>query len=270
MNFKEFRKHILLEQELNSPLMEGIDIDAYNKTVSFTTKHEKNVDTSTDTNPTYYKVGEYDVISIFKRIDSENHNFDGNPLIKALKGIDGWKFKNCKKDIKGLLEQFLNIVKKIDSKYDTIILTPSNNELNKRILHKLCEIIKFDNKIEDLFIKLSCEEVLDNGLDRDLIKKSDDIEYTMGEINRYIDIMIKKNSGYFSYKNVDPKDRKYFKHTMKLNSDIIKYSEFINDKMVLILDDTISTGGTISEVCENILKTYTPKDLKIITLFSKK
>ena len=66
-----------------------------------------------------------------------------------------------------------------------------------------------------------------------------------------------------------------YKIVGSLTSPSLKASEFfaqldkINDKNVLILDDTIETGSTISETTNLILKSYVPKNITIITLFSK-
>ena len=43
----------------------------------------------------------------------------------------------------------------------------------------------------------------------------------------------------------------------------------INNKNILILDDTISSGQTISLFTERIMDMYDPKKITIITLFSK-
>jgi hypothetical protein len=125
-------REILISE--NSWLIEGVDIDLKNKIVSFSPTHEKNVDTSTILNPTETVVNGIPIISIFKRKRSEEFAADGNPLIYALKGIDGWKFRNPQQDIIGLLRQFIRISEKIKSEYDTIITVPSSNPLNVEFL----------------------------------------------------------------------------------------------------------------------------------------
>jgi hypoxanthine-guanine phosphoribosyltransferase len=83
--------------------------------------------------------------------------------------------------------------------------------------------------------------------------------------------MRKRNNGYFSYKYIPTYYRKYILKTMEENDfdDFLRYADKINDKNVLILDDTIATGSTISETTNLILKSYVPKNITIITLFSK-
>ena len=168
---KEFIKEMLdqytLENRLKEHqyLIEGIDIDELNHVVSFNPSHEENVDTSIILNPTYSEIDNIKIISIFKRKTSEDSNYDGNPLIYALKGIKDWKFNNPKTDIINLLKQFIRISEKIEDHYDAIITVPSQNELNTEFLYRLNKIIKSDVKIEDYFWKLTAEDVFENYID---------------------------------------------------------------------------------------------------------
>lgn len=75
----------------------------------------------------------------------------------------------------------------------------------------------------------------------------------------------------FSFKHIQTADlRKYITKTMDIHEEkTIEYAHYINDKDILILDDTIASGTTISEACRIIMKTYAPKSMTIITLFSK-
>ena len=69
-------------------LNEGIDIDIHNRIVSFKPND------STPLN--CFTKGEFNNItvwSIFKRFGNRT-TYDGNPLIYALKGENGWKFPN--------------------------------------------------------------------------------------------------------------------------------------------------------------------------------
>jgi hypothetical protein len=254
-------------------LIEGIDIDEVNRVVSFNPDHEDNVDTSVILNPTYSEIGDVKVISIFKRKTSKKSSFDGNPLIYALKDIKGWKFNNPKSDIINLLRQFVRISEKIQDHYDVIITIPSQNELNTKFLYRLNKIIKSEVEIEDYFWKLTAEDVYENYIDWGLLSKDfgPDYERVKKVINGFFFDMNNDNDGYFSYKFIkDPKLRKYIKKTMRSDEKkLIEYSDFINGKDILILDDTISSGSTISEICKMILETFVPKSVTVVTLFSK-
>ena len=76
-----------------------------------------------------------------------------------------------------------------------------------------------------------------------------------------------KHTKYFSYKYIPPYLRKYVLKSMFLEDDN-KIDKMINDKDILILDDTISSGQTISETSKRIYNTFTPKSITVITLFS--
>lgn len=269
--FRKLVKEILLKEY--SYLIEGIDINVKNKTVSFNPNHENNVGTSTILNPTYDSVNGIPIISIFKRKDNDEKT-DGNPLISALKRKRGWVFKNPKEDIINLLKQFIRISEKIKPEYDTIITIPSSNLLNERFLYRLKKIIKTKNEVTDYFFKMNADDVWDDyinwkGLENDC---GDDFGRVKRELLYCFKQMEKENDNMFSFRLIpNAKLRKYITKTMYSDSidGQIKYSRFINDKDVLILDDTITSGKTISEACKDIIKSFTPKSITIITLFSK-
>ena len=242
--------------------VEGINIDAGNKIVSFDDSHEENVDTSNIINPTYHTVNGYPVISIFKRKANEEKS-DGNPLIYALKGILNWKID--KTSIIELLKKFIRISEKIKPEYDTIVVVESSNTLNTKFLHRLNKIIRAKNVITDLFYKIPASEILTANFDGRSMPK-EDAEFVHKKLRRMI-----KNNNIFSFKFI-PKELRYcIKKTIGMyppETELIKYSKLINDKNVLVLDDTISSGTTISEYCKNLIDTFTPKSLTVITLFS--
>ena len=58
--------------------------------------------------------------------------------------------------------------------------------------------------------------------------------------------------------------------TLKLSKD--RYAEFankINGQDILIIDDTISRGQSIKQVCKIISESYAPKSITVLTLLSK-
>jgi len=250
-----------------------VDIDMTNKIVSFNSNHENNVDTSALINPTYYKVNGIDVVSIFKRKNLNEISLDGNPLIYALKGIKDWRFSNPAVDIINLLKQFIRIAEKIKPKYDTIITIPSSNELNIKFLYRLNKIIKSDFQIIDYLYKMNSDDVYENYVDRHKMKDDykDDYIFAEKKINKFFYKMKTDNNEYFSFKFIqDVNLRKYITKTMYSDDEkTIEYAPHINDKNILILDDTISSGASISGACREIKETFVPKTITVITLFSK-
>ena len=59
---------------------------------------------------------------------------------------------------------------------------------------------------------------------------------------------------------------KYIETNGDDDDDIRKY---IDDKDILLLDDTISSGETVSQCINGILSNFIPKSITIITLLSK-
>jgi adenine/guanine phosphoribosyltransferase-like PRPP-binding protein len=160
------------------------------------------------------------------------------------------------------LKQFIRISEKIKSSYDTIIQIPSSNTLNNKFLYRLNNIIKCEHIIDnELFSKMYTEEVIDN-VEFDKMTKEEGI---------IIKKSFAKMGDFFTFKEIPPKLRKYIKNIWNDNSscDGLYYADKINGKNILVLDDTISSGQTISTYCENIISNYTPKSITIVTLFSK-
>lgn len=88
----------------------------------------------------------------------------------------------------------------------------------------------------------------------------------------YLEIMDNCCSGEFTRHYIDdPKMRNVLDRTFKLSDNsYAKYANHINDRNILLIDDTISRGQSIKEVC-NILKScYNPKSITVLTLLSKK
>jgi hypothetical protein len=81
------------------------------------------------------------------------------------------------------------------------------------------------------------------------------------------------NDGVFSYKFIKPAIlRNAILQSMKV-SDNYANGEFevadrINGKNALIIDDTVTSGKTLSDSAHAILEMYDPKSITFLTLFS--
>jgi hypothetical protein len=260
MNFIEYVKYLKDKKENEAIfIIEGINIDDKNRLVSVDLTHENNVDTSITLNPTYSKVKRYDVISLFKRKHNSD-NTDGNPLVYALKDIKNWNIS--KKDIILLLKQFIGIAKKLNDRYDTILTIPSSNDLNNKFLYRLNRIIKCENKITDhIFSKMYTEDVVDN-IDYSTLSDMEMLKMKEG---------LSKMGKYFTFKHIPKELRKHIRNIWddSFSCADLGVADKINGKSILILDDTIASGQSISTFCDTILKNYTPEKVTIITLFSK-
>jgi hypothetical protein len=245
------------------------------KIVSFTDEHEEGVNTSLELNPCYYKFEGHDVISIFLRKDfyERNINYDGNPLMYVIRGERGWKFKNNgqKREMEFLMRRFCEIAKKVElSKYDTLIIIPSRHFLNRQLAAALVRVAPHLHLISKFFYKLTKTEALDS-VDWDKMendyekKKTEKIEDEL-----YKDIS--KMGEYFSVNKLRQENRKYlkyFKVETVITSEKEEVREYIDNKNVLIFDEMMSSGATVSLYIKGLLSLYKPKSTTIITMLSK-
>lgn len=251
-------------------IVEGLNIDVDNKTVSLTDNHDFGVDFSLFSNLIYDKHNGYDVISIFKRtslIDINNTQRDGNPFIYAIKNKNGWKFNITTSEITKYIRRFLNVCKKINNKYDTIIITPSASDINEKFMNVISKQVNADKIINEYFVKLTKEEIIDDDL-IDIERIRNDYGKSFNKVMYEIHRSFRRMKGEtFEAKYVKKEYLKYIKYIETNGDDDIR--KYIDDKDILLLDDTISSGETVSQCINGILSNFIPKSITIITLLSK-
>ena len=256
--------------DLDNYIVEGLNIDVDNKTVSLTDAHNSGIDFSLVNNPVYDKHNGYDVISIFKRTsltDINNTQRDGNPFIYALKNKNGWKFNITTSEITKYIRCFLNICKKINNKYDTIIITPSASDINEKFMNAISKQVNAGKIINEYFVKLTKEEIIDDDL-IDIERIRNDYGNLFNKVMSDIHRSFRRMKGEtFEAKYVKKEYLKYIKYIETNGDDNIR--KYIDDKDILLLDDTISSGETVSQCINGILSNFTPKSITIITLLSK-
>ncbi len=286
MNLKAlFKRRVEVER-----ISDGIDIDNINKVVSFNPNHQKNVDTNDPYNPQprRCKVKGYTCISVFLRKETSS-KLDGNPLIYALKNFDKviempdrgslkykkmWKFKNPQSDIMALMKRFVAVTKEFEEPFDTIIVIPSSSKLNEYVA-KCINRIRGGFFIKKFFKKLTANIVEDLYLDEEFVLREYPVEEQDDKfvaIRTAFDNMRKRNNGMFSYKYFEEeKLRGCVEKSMEIPNDIYHNDNIasrINGKRILVIDDTITTKGTLSESAEALENEYSPRDIVFFTLFS--
>ena len=256
--------------DFDNYIVEGLNIDVDNKTVSLTDKHNSGIDFSLVNNPVYDKHNRYDVISIFKRTpltDINNTQRDGNPFIYALKNKNGWKFNITTSEITKYIRCFLNICKKIKNTYDTIIITPSASDINEKFMNVISKQVNADKIINEYFVKLTKEEIIDDDL-IDIERIRNDYGNSFNKVMSEIHRSFRRMKGeIFEAKYVKREYLKYIKYIETNGDDNIR--KYIDNKDILLLDDTISSGETVSQCINGILSNFIPKSITIITLLSK-
>ena len=265
----------IVKESINRVLNEGIDFDPMTRTVSYNPSHEENVDTSVERNPTVDGsiVPNVQVWSIFKR--KKGNALDGNSLIYALKNEAGWHFKS-QKDAEAIEKQFQLIAEKFATMYPigVTIVIPSGNELNNHIAEVVMSKSKNANLIQGVIRKMTTEEVNDIVMEegssfREYYKDSFNDAYY--QLLDYFEKMNKERNGTFSRHFVkDPNMRNILDMTLKVSEDgYARFAKSINGQHILLIDDTISRGQTISNACKIMMESYAPKSITVLTLLSK-
>jgi len=297
LNMKEIERfETQLERHIGNHIIEGIDVvrDEEKKTgqVFYNPKHDEGVNTDENDNPRKYKVDKIhnidpniEVWSIFKRVKSSDPKMnDGMPLLLAMKDIawKGFKWTIDEENLNKIYGQVDKIVKRLNKarKFDVAITTPTTNHLNQTILHRVNHLLNLPDKIVTPITK---------------IKNSEAEAFIEGEKNKippedYKDIMyIFKTKIYYDDPEADisqddlkrfpfqikyinpPRLRAYFTKMYELNptdAENIKMAERVNGKDILVIDDTITSGSSLSQYVDFIKIHFTPKSITVLTLFS--
>lgn len=272
LSLVEFLKKSLENDE--PYLVEGLYLDYKTKTVKLTDS-TKGVDFN---GPTEYEENGIAIISIFKRTphpykDEDDKDQDGNPFIYALKEKKKWKFDITNEEITKYCQKFVSNCEKLDKTFDTIVMIPSTSKINERFMRAISNYVKSSHNITDLFQKQELDKrdptaiVNFKQLEEETPNK-DKYDRAVRKINTALMKQVfKYKNVYFSAKDFPKEYLKYVKSLCKTDKD---YSEELTDKDVLILDDTYSSGETISQAVDAIKANYNPKSITAITLLSKK
>lgn len=265
----------IIKKEREKYLYEGIDYELKERVVSYNPSHEENVDTSAVDNPTFDDtiVNGVRVWSIFKR--KRGNKGDGNPLIYALKGENGWHFRS-EEDRLAIERQFDLIANKFVKMYNVgiTVIVPSSNGLNHYIASKIVSKSPKAKVIDGVVCKLTADEVYDIA-DKDGSKfreyYKDDLENALVNLRLILDQMNDERNGTFTRHLIkDQEMRQVLDTTFKISDDrYAKYANKINGQDILIIDDTISHGQTIDNMCKIIKTCYAPKSITVLTLLSK-
>ena len=252
-SFKRYVSYNLNGNKINEDLLKEYGIDSYKVNgityVRFNPNHEENVDTNSLINPKpfYNEVYGYPIYSIFQRKASKYG--DGNPLLKALKGKDGYKFENPERDIPLLFRHYVYTAKALTVNFDTLIKVPSNNKLNQIFFNSIKDILHFNAFYESFLVKKTADEVWNLFINSDFyLKRQGNPEFAdyVKELKAKFDKMNIENNGIFTYKYLNTFDRENINDTIKITDDLSDdMANNINDKNIILIDDTVTTGSTI-------------------------
>ena len=236
----------------------GIDITNDNQ-VLFNNTHQKLVNTDINSNPTTTIVHNISIYSIYKRIKTRSNQWDGNPLIYALKNQKGYRLS--RNELKKFLYSFHYILNKLleDKKYDLILVLPSSSNVAKGVAKQVSKSLTPNLIVYDIFEKQSVSEVIEK-IDISIVKnkrKLKEIKHQLSKLQKM------DKSKTFSMKNVAPKIREYFV-PLKLESEF----DFTHYKNILIVDDLLATGNSIKSAKDIILTQNDKVNIEGLCLFS--
>lgn len=238
--------------------METITIDISNKNVLCGSDTPNNIQEYHYTSPInglYYdriNAKSYKLISAFRR-----------PYMDEI--MFSWKYGNGWCMDQKVKESILrNAVSELGS-FDTIIEIPSISTVNKEITDSLCEIIPHTNHVYEYFLGMYKSAAVET-VNVDMLKSDGlDVKKFFKDLEKWFDTM---PTEYFQYRHIPPKYRKYFdKEKAVPEESVLEYAEMINNKRVIVIDDTISTGKSITDYCKAVVQSFTPKELIIFTAF---
>ena len=287
---------IKINHLIKKSLDEGIDLtyDLDGIKVAYNPKHTNGIDATIENNPTKMDLtvpkikiqnGIIPIYSILQRTPMHviAGSTDGNPLVYAFKNENGYAFKSDydKKTIQDIIDEIIkkfvaNYFSAIDGSIATIVC-PSENSLNQVFAYafrKNAEALgKTINIQEDYLIKYPVDdirvEIIDNAhsdLNKWLMSLPKNIANKKRAIlDKALDTMDMKHNGTFAYHFIKDVDiRKHISNTMKLSS----HAKNIDNENIIILDDTMSQGKTLTEACQLLCESYLPKSITALTLFS--
>ena len=151
------------------------------------------------------------------------------------------------------------------------MVIPSGADLNTLLANMVYQKKPSTKIIDKMLYKMSAKDVFD------ITKKRPEFISLFGvnnpeiedKITEYINNMNRERKGAFTFHFIeDSKIRNLISQTLKISDKEI-YASDINDKDILIIDDVISRGKTIKEAIDLIKKTFSPRTVTVLTLFSK-
>lgn len=227
----------------------GIDV-SINKEVKFNGAHENRIITGVHLNPKKSHVGKnpcLKVFSIYTRTKQGDLRRDGNPLIYALKSLNG--FTISKAELRAFRPTFTSIVDKTLSGWPhTCVLTmPSSSVLTEQFARRIAR--KLQGKVvTDAFCKRTATEMLDEYRQRHVVPKTkhkSDVNRVLAELRK-----VSPNT-LFSMKLVENNIREYFR-PLKLNP--VCNLGALQSGQVLLVDDLLSTGTTLLNARDELMQ----------------
>ena len=251
MNYIQYGEYLLADMQLLElhPL-ELKDFAPKAKQVSSNPSHENNVDTSVGNNP------------------AEDDSLVPNVTVWSVPQRQGGNVgEEIERQINAFAEKFVSLYP-----VGITILVPGRSHVNEYIASVVMSKCEDVEVIEGVIRKITTEEV------DDMVLYDDDCKFRQSyrgefnaayyELHDYLKMMNAERDGYFSRRLVkNARMRDVLDRTLKASGEhSARFANKINGRHILVIDDTISRGQTIKEVCNIIGESYAPQSITVLHL----
>ncbi len=210
----------------------GIDLNK--KQVIYNSNHQKRVDTSIHVKSNWKRKNTVLTAALLKRRRTKD-NLDGNPLIYALKNINGYTIdkKNLSPIIKSALKNLNTALNQ--KEYDLIVCIPSSGFIVKKLGQSVKKRIP-QTKISNYVLQKCTNKDIIQSINLSLITNKKHL-HEVKEVLKKLQIA---PGNKFVLKEIKGNIRAYFNPIKINNPYLIKKSQTI-----LLLDDALSSGTTL-------------------------
>lgn len=218
-----------------------------NKSVIIDHSHQELVDTSFEGNPTEGFLKGLHLRYVFRRKTTKHKDGDGNPLVYALKEMNGYHMQPMYRDM--LYKQAAKIMETFveEMNADMLVDVPSSKPLCRDFARKVAEISGIELRPSDFLRKKTIAEILaDIDANFPSIKK----EKEQTEFKNILGNLRKANPDIkFAMKEIS-KNMRHFFQPFTFSSETPSFK----DCKITLIDDLVSSGTSIISVADCLKK----------------
>lgn len=226
----------------------------------------------TSSDPIQWRYGIHKAVSLFDRV---SHADDWIP--SRGRSLDTWSIDESGFDIFKQPERFNKLLEIIGDEYDVITCTPTHFKSNHDFYDAICQNIKCELILTEKFLCSTISDV-EYYVDYDaLAADMGEDEIFELQCSLWRDTYNLSSDEYehilFNGSNVELRYRKYLQHKVSENYNYCDLLDVIENKRLLILDDTLLADGRFSALelsinTQLLFEMYRPKRAIIATLFA--
>lgn len=227
----------------------GIDVVS-NKEVLINHNHDRLVVTSYSKCPTFHDIGlDEQLTIIYQRKKNRKRSGDGNPLIYALKGMNGYSMPE--EDQAWLFNQAKEIIENnfVEGGFDWIVPMPSSRDVVMRAC-ETCSDALYVDVLDQVFSKSTNAYVLNQlqGIDESSVIK----------LRRRLERS--PPNGVFTMKELTSEQRGH------VDPIFLNEYKFRGDESLLLVDDLVSSGSTFISASKQLKEVYPDLNISYLSL----